>query len=214
MVFFAKATLLSLSFLTLGALPIARSFVCAQAASIPRELPNDGPNTFPGLMASTMDSANLGKGGSAGGTKRTPSVEIRQLDKLTFVPALLTDIGVVAPPPPSDDYGLRKTYINLKIQLSVSTEFNQHQSSPSKATLYTHIIIIMKFTLLVSVLALFLGSAVQAAPAPVPAPQLGNALSGALGGLTSALPLVGGGTASGGGTGGESAADIQDEETR
>ncbi len=69
----------------------------------------------------------------------------------------------------------------------------------------------MKLTLFASLLALFLSSAVQAAPAPEP--QIGGALGGALDGLTSALPLVGGGTKTGGGVPLDSA-DFDDETTR
>lgn len=68
----------------------------------------------------------------------------------------------------------------------------------------------MKLTLLTSLLALFLGSAVQAAPAP----QLGNALGGALSGITAGLPLVGGGGAGGGAGAGLDSADFDDETTR
>lgn len=71
----------------------------------------------------------------------------------------------------------------------------------------------MKFTIVASMLALFLGSAVYASPAPVPvpAPQLGGVVDS----LTSGL-LGGGGGSSGGSsdTGGESQHDIQDENTR
>lgn len=62
----------------------------------------------------------------------------------------------------------------------------------------------MKFTLLVSVLALFLGSVVQATPAPEP--QLGGVLDSLTGGLL--------GGSSGGGSGGGSPKDFNDETTR
>jgi hypothetical protein len=65
----------------------------------------------------------------------------------------------------------------------------------------------MKFTLLVSALVLFLGSAVQAAPEP----QLGGVLDSLTGGL-----LGGGGGASGGsgGSGGGGPEDFDDATTR
>lgn len=66
----------------------------------------------------------------------------------------------------------------------------------------------MKPTLIASVLALFFGSVVQAAPAPVPAPQLGGSL---LSGLTAGLPLIGGVAGAGGGN---DSADVDDATTR